>query len=157
MAAYLVEKKIPVKEEWKGQYVPEEKTAIKSLRATAKIRQGVIKNNDLLLDTSRFKVTGAGTINLSKETLNYRTVVDVQPLSIKTTAEQLVDIPLPVMVTGSFSQPAIRMDKKAWTKQAGKMLTAKAKADVRKKVEKKKDEKIDALKNKLKDKFKGLF
>ena len=157
VAAYLTEKKIPVKEKWKGQYTPQEKTAIKSLRATANIRQGVIQNNDLLLDTSRFKVTGAGKINLPKETLNYRTVIDVQPLSVKTTAEQLVDIPLPVMVTGNFSQPVIRMDKKTWTKQAGKAVTAKAKADVKKKVEKKKDEKIDALKNKLKDKFKGLF
>jgi len=157
VAAYLEEKKIPVKEEWRGQYTPQEKTAIKSLRATAIIRQGVIQNNDLLLDTSRFKVTGAGSINLPNETLNYRTVIDVQPLSVKTTAEQLVDIPLPVIVTGGFSEPVVSMDKKTWTKQAGKALTAKAKSDVKKKVEKKKDEKIDELKNKLKDKFKGLF
>jgi len=157
VAAYLEEKKIPVKEKWRGQYTPQEKTAIKSLRATASIRQGVIKNKDLLLDTSRFKVTGAGSFNLPKETLNYRTVIDVQPLSVKTTAEQLVDIPLPVMITGDFSQPVIGMDKKTWTKQAGKALTAKAKADVKKKVEKKKDKKIDELKNKLRDKFKGLF
>jgi len=157
VAAYLEEKKIPVKEDWRGQYTPQEKTAIKSLRATAIIRQGVIQNNDLLLDTSRFKVTGAGSINLPNETLNYRTVIDVQPLSVKTTAEQLVDIPLPVIVTGGFSEPVVSMDKKTWTKQAGKALTAKAKSDVKKKVEKKKDEKIDELKNKLKDKFKGLF
>jgi len=157
VAAYLVDKNIPVKDEWKGQYTPQEKTAIKSLRATAIIRQGVIQNNDLLLDTSRFKVSGAGSINLPNETLRYRTVIDVQPLSVKTTAEQLLDIPLPVMITGNFSQPVIGMDKKTWTKQAGKALTVKAKSDVKKKVEKKKDEKIDELKNKLKDKFKGLF
>jgi len=157
VTAYLEEKKIPVKEEWRGQYKPQERTAIKSLRATATIRQGVIQNNDLLLDTSRFKVTGAGSINLPKETLRYRTVIDVQPPSTKTSAEQLLDIPMPVMISGNFSQPVISMDKKAWRKQAGKALTSKVKEEVKVKVEKKKEEKIDELKDKLRDKLRGLF
>ena len=157
VTAYLEEKKIPVKEEWRGQYTPQERTAIKSLSATATIQKGVIQNNDLLLNTSRFNVTGAGSINLPTETLNYLTVIDVQPINVKTTAEQLLDIPVPVMITGDFEQPVISMDKKSWTQQAGKALTQKVKDDVKKKVEKKKEEKIDELKNKLKDKFKGLF
>ena len=157
VAAYLQEKNIPVKEEWRGQYTPKETTAIKTLHATATIRQGIIQNNDLLLDSARFKVTGAGSVNLPKETLRYRTVVDVQPLETKTTAEQLVDVPMPVLITGSFSQPIIKMDKKAWTKQASKALTSKAKEEVKQKVEKKKNEKVEELKNKLQDKLKGLF
>jgi len=157
VVAYLEEKKIPLKEAWKGEYTPKETTAIKTLRATASIRQGVIQNNDLLLDASRFKITGAGSINLPKETLRYRTVVDVQPQRTKTTAEQLVDIPLPIMITGNFAQPMISVDKKTWTKQLSKALTDKAKEDVKQKVERKKDEKIEALKDKYKDKFKGLF
>jgi len=157
VTAYLEEKKIPVKEEWRGEYTPQERTAIKSLSATATIQKGVIQNNDLLLNTSRFNVTGAGSINLSTETLNYRTVIDVQPVNVKTTAEQLLDIPVPVLITGNFAQPVISMDKKSWTQQAGKALTQKVKDDVKKKVEKKKEEKIDELKDKLKDKFKGLF
>ncbi len=157
VAAYLQEKSIPVKEEWRGQYAPKETTAIKTLHATAIIRQGVIQNNDLLLDSARFKVTGSGAIDLAKQTLRYQTVVDVQPLATKTTAEKLVDVPMPVLITGSFSQPIIKMDKKEWTKQASKALTSKATDEAKQKVEQKKDEKVEELKNKLQDKLKGLF
>jgi len=140
LAAYLEEKKVPVKDEWRGEYKPKETTAIKTLRATATIRKGVVQNKDLLLDAPRFNVTGAGTINLPKETLNYRTVVDVQPQRTKTTMEKMLDVPLAVIVKGSFSQPQIVMDKKAWSKQVGKALTGEAAAKAKRKVEQAKKE-----------------
>lgn len=172
---YLQEKNIPLKEEWKGQYTPKDTTAIKTLHASAVIKQGVIQNNDLLLDSARLKVTGAGNVNLPEELLHYRVVVDVQPLSTKTVAEKFLDIPLALRVTGSFATPVIEIEKSAWTKQASGLLTSKAKAEAKQKIEvikeekkviieekkaeleQKKEEKVDELKDKLKDKFKGLF
>ena len=140
LAVYLEEKKVPVKDEWRGAYTPKDTTAIKTLRATATIQKGVVKNNDLLLDAPRFKVTGAGKINLPKESLNYRTVVDVQPQRTKTTMEKMLDVPLAVVVKGAFSQPEIIMDKKAWSKQVGKALTSEAAAEAKRKVEQAKRE-----------------
>lgn len=132
---YLQSKKIPVQDEWRGEYTPKQTTAIKRLRATATIRNGVVQNNDLLLQASRFNITGAGKVNLPEQMLNYRAVVDMQPPRVKTTAEKLLDIPLAVNVKGAFSQPDISVDTGAWSRQATHALTAEAKAEAKAKVE----------------------
>ncbi len=155
--SYLEEKKQPVPQVWRGEYKPKDTTALKVARASATIRNGVIENKDLLLEASRFKITGAGNINLPQENFDYRVVVDVQPSKTKTAGEKLLDVPMPVFVRGSFAQPAISIDSKVWLKNVGKELKAEVKAEIKQKLKKEKKKKIDKLKNKYKDKFKGLF
>jgi|GEM_PF-1189804 len=159
VADYLQQKKLPVKDDWRGEYTPESTTALKQLRANATIRNGVVSNKDLLLQASRFKITGQGSADLPQQQLNYTTVVDLEPLERKTTAEKLLDIPVTVKVKGAFAQPAISVDQSAWAKQAGDALTAEARAEAKAKVEQLKAEqkqKLEALKAEQKAKAEAL-
>lgn len=159
VADYLQQKKLPIKEGWRGEESPEPTTALKQLRANATIRDGVVSNRDLLLEASRFKVTGQGTADLPKQHLDYTTVVDLEPLERKTTAEKLLDIPVTVKVKGAFAQPVISVDQSAWAKQAGDALTAEARAEAKAKLEQLKAEqqqKLEALKAEQKAKAEAL-
>jgi AsmA protein len=179
VADYLQQKKLPIKEGWRGVESPEPTTALKQLRANATIRNGVVSSKDLLLQASRFKVTGQGSADLPKQQLNYTTVVDLEPLERKTTAEKLLDIPVTVKVKGAFASPVISVDQTAWAKQAGDALTTEARAEAKAKLEalkaeqkakaealkqeqqekaqQKVDEKKEELKDELEDKLKSLF
>lgn len=179
VADYLQQKKLPIREDWRGVETPEPTTALKQLRANATIRNGVVSNQDLLLEASRFRVTGQGTADLPKQQLNYTTVVDLEPLERKTTAEKLLDIPVTVNVKGAFATPKISVDQAQWAKQAGDALTAEARAEAKARVEalkaeqkakaealkqeqqekaqQKIDEKKEELKDEVKDKLKSLF
>jgi len=151
---YMDEKKVPVKDRWRGEYKPKQTTALRVVRATATIKNGLFENNDLLLESPRFKVTGKGKINLPKESINYQTVIDINPHSVKTTADKVLDVPLPVKVKGSFSNPVIDIQRTVWLKSIGKVLKSETKKAVKKKATKKLDKKLDELKDKYKDKFK---
>lgn len=154
---FLDKKKQKVPADWRGEYKPKETTALKVARASATIKNGVIENRDLLLDSSRFKITGAGIINLPKENLDYRVVVDVIPTKTESAGERLLDIPMPIFVKGGFAQPKVSIDSKVWLKSVGKELKAEVKQEIKQKLKAEKDEKKEEVKEKLKDKFKGLF
>ncbi|MCW8933718.1 MAG: AsmA family protein [Gammaproteobacteria bacterium] len=154
---FLAKKKQDVPAGWRGEYNPEEKTALKVAKASAIITNGVIDNRDLLLDSSRFKITGAGKINLPKENLDYRIVVDVKSTKTQSASDRLLDLPMPVIVKGGFAQPKISIDSKVWLKSANKEIKAAAKKEVKKKIEEEKKEIKEKVKDKLKDKFKGFF
>ena len=154
---FLEKKKQQVPQAWRGEYNPKETTALKVAQASAVIQNGVVENKDLLLEASRFKITGAGKIDLPQETLDYRVVVDVQPGKTNTAGERLLDVPMPVFVKGNFAQPAVSIDSKVWLRSVGKELKAEVKTEIKQKLKKQKDQKMDKAKNKLKDKFKGLF
>jgi len=155
VADYLQQKKLPIKEDWRGEETPEPTTALKQLRANATIRNGVVSNKDLLLEASRFRVTGQGSADLPEQRLDYTTVVDLEPLDRKTTAEKLLDIPVTVNIKGAFAQPQISVDQSRWATQAGDALTAEARAEAKAKVEQLKAEqkaKVDALKKEQQEK-----
>lgn len=158
---YLKSKNQKAPADWPGEYKPKETTAFNIVRASADIKNGIVTNKDLLLDSKRLKVTGSGTADLPQSILNYRTIVDVQPTRLKTAGEKLLDIPIPVNAKGPFSQLEIKPDMSAWVKLAGKALKAEAKKQVEKKIEEKKKVATDKVKkkveDKLKNKLKGLF
>lgn len=158
---YLEKKQYPVPEKWRKTYQPRDTTALKKAQATAVIRNGVIDNRDLLLDSSRFKITGAGKINLVKEVLDYRAVVDVNPVETKTAADRVLDVPMPVFVRGGFAQPEVSIDTRVWRKSVGKELKAEVKKEIKQAIKKENKEKIkvkkEKAKEKLKDKLRGLF
>ncbi len=157
VVGYLEEKKQTLPESWRGEYKPKETTALKVASASGVIRKGVVENKDLLLDSSRFKITGAGKINLPTEKLDYRLVIDINQATTKTAAERLLDIPMPVFIRGGFSQPGISVDSKVWLRSVGKTLKAEAKKEVKKKVKQEKKKQKKKIKKKLKDKLKKLF
>lgn len=154
---YMEQKKIPVKPEWRGTFNPEQTTAFRVARASATITDGVINNRDLLLDSSRLKVTGAGTINLPKQQIDYRAVLDLNPAHRDSLLEKILDVPAPVDVKGTFATPNISMDSKTWGKQVADVVKQETTEKIQQKVDEKLDEKKEEVKDKLKDKLKGLF
>ena len=154
---FLDKKKYEVPADWRGEYKPKETTALKIAKASATIKNGVVENRDLLLDSSRFKITGSGIINLPKENLDYRVVVDVKPAKTESVSERLLDIPMPIFVKGGFAQPQVSIDSNVWSKSVGKELKAEVKKEIKQKIKEEKTEKKEEIKKKLKDKFKGFF
>jgi AsmA protein len=161
VADYLATKSLAVPAEWRGSFDPQTKTAFNRVHATAVIANGDVTNNDLVLDSSRIKVNGAGVINIVQNDMDYKALVDLEPTRRQTTAEKLLDQPLSVRIHGPFEQLAYDIDKNRLKKALGDLLEAEAKAKVRKELEEEKEQykqKLEEkLEDKLKDKLKGLF
>ncbi len=136
----------------KGTQLPpedvEQKTDFSELRGSMRIKNGIATNNDFTAMTPLLRIDGRGTANLPAETVDYR----VKATLVKTLEGQggaelkdLVGIPIPIRVTGSFAEPQYALDTQA-------LAEALAKSKVQDLI----DEKIgdDAVKGLLKGLFK---
>lgn len=168
VADYLVTKSLAVPDEWRGSFDPKTKTAFNRIHASADIANGDITNKDLILDSNRIKVKGQGVVNIVRNDMDYKALVDIEPTRRQTTAEKLLDQPLSVRIHGPFEQLAYDVDNNQLKKALGNMLEEEAKAKVKKEIEEEKEklrqkakqeeEQLkQKLEDKLKDKFKGLF
>jgi AsmA protein len=162
VADYLVTKSMAVPAEWRGSLDPETKTAFNRVHASATVANGDITNKDLILDSSRVKVKGEGVVNIVRDDMDYRALVDIEPTRSQTTAEKLLDQPLSIRIHGPFEQLAYDVDKNQLKKALGDMLEAEARAKVNKEIEEEKEklrqkakEEEEQLKQKLEDKLKG--
>ncbi|RDH82332.1 MAG: hypothetical protein DIZ80_08525 [endosymbiont of Galathealinum brachiosum] len=153
VVGYAVSKGVKVKEKWIGKYKPKEATALKKARGSFVIRNGIVDNKDLLLVSSRFNIMGAGKINLVKEVLNYRLVIDIKPEKLEKVEDQLLNVPMPLYIKGAFLSPDVSIGKKSWKKGLGKVLKNEAKKEAKKKL----DKKIDKYEDKYRKKIKGWF
>lgn len=139
--------------QFKGQKIPAEEireTTFTELKGTAVVTNGVINNQDLVMQSPLLRVTGAGTVDLAKEELDY----SVQAVVVATlegqggeALEKLKGINIPVRIQGTFAQPKFKIDME-------KILTEGAKKELKEKATKKLEEKVD---DKLKDKLKNIF
>ena len=168
VADYLVTKSLTVPDDWRGTFVPGTRTAFNRVHASATMANGDITNKDLILDSSKIKVSGQGVINIIRNDMDYNALIDIEPTRQQTTAEKLLDQPLAVRIHGPFEQPAYDVDKQQLKKALSDMLEAEAKARLKKEIEEEKEklrQKADEekeqykekLEDKLKDKLKGLF
>jgi AsmA protein len=126
------------------------RTPFTALTGTGTMNNGVLTNNDLNVAMQYLKVTGQGTVDLPKNSLDYRLMATVLkiPREGSETAEmqEMVDAEIPVKVSGALSDPKVRPDIEGYLK--GKV---KDRVDEeRKKLE-------DKAKDKLGDKLKDLF
>jgi AsmA protein len=119
------------------------RTPFSALTGTGTMNDGVLKNDDLNVAMQYLKVTGQGTVDLPRNSLDYRLVTTVLkiPREGADTAQMqdMVDAQIPVKVSGSLSDPKVRPDVENYLK-----------GEVKKKVEEK-------LKDKLGDKLKDIF
>ena len=119
------------------------RTPFSALTGTGTMSDGVLKNNDLNVAMQYLKVTGQGTVDLPRNSLDYRLVTTVLkiPREGADTAQMqdMVDAQIPVKVSGSLSDPKVRPDVENYLK-----------GEVKKKVE-------DKIKDKLGDKLKDIF
>jgi AsmA protein len=107
---------------------PMDETPFTQLSGTAQITNGVVQNNDLKVQSpDLLNVSGKGSADLPRQTLDYTVTVSQYP----------------IVISGPFSSPKFRVDTSALLK--GKV--EEKKTEVKEKIEQK-------LEQKLKDKLK---
>ena len=135
----------------------EGKTPFTDMSGSAKITNGLIDNQDLLMASSLVNIEGAGTANLVSEVLDYR--LTLQRTKAKSDTEladskDLKNILIPVNVGGTFAEPKVSLDVKAIVLATQKEKIEEKKTELKEKL----DEKIgEKLKGPAGDLLKSLF
>lgn len=124
------------------------RTAFNALQANGTIDKGVVRLDDLRMETDLLKVRGKGTLDTSTEAINYQLVASVNPVSgtrgpVSGGLDALGAVEVPLSITGSLSSPTVRPD-----------IEALAKGRLGQEVQKKASE---LVKKQLGDKLKDLF
>lgn len=113
----------------------DDQTLFSEINGTASIKNGLMRNDDLVATSSKLLVDGKGTSNLINQTLDYQLNARLPP----TEAGQAQSPPVVIAVTGQFNNLNYAVDASA-------LLTDKAR--IEKVLDKNKD-KINKLMNKL--------
>ena len=137
----------------KQQAAPErtgpERTAFTSLKGTGVMKNGVLTNNDLDVAMQYLKVTGQGSVDVPKSTIDYRLVASVLKIPREgadaTQMQDMVDAQIPVKVTGSLNAPKVRPDIEGYVKERAKQELKKQQDKVEDKVKKKLGDKLKDL------------
>jgi len=141
----------------KGQPAPQEQpnqTDFSLMQGTATVSNGIVRNDDLLLQSPLLRISGKGQVSLPAETIDYtlttKLVGSLEGQGGKS-QEELKGVSIPVRVGGTFSKPTYAPD-------LGAALSEAAKARLEEKVEKQKQKLQEKLGDELQDKLlKGLF
>ncbi len=115
------------------------KTNFGNLSGSAMIQNGILSNQDLVLDSPRFMTKGSGTIDLVNQKMNYTLEITVKhPDNAQhTEANPLVDIALPVLISGNLADPSIRLDTAAILKSMAQQKLQNATHKAREKLQEK--------------------
>ncbi|MGJ0484214.1 MAG: AsmA family protein [Methylomicrobium sp.] len=112
------------------------------ISGTGKLAESVIRSEDLLVKSSRFRITGSGATNVDTGGVDYHFIANlVKAQGTATEPEKFHSTPIVIDMTGTLADPGYRLDTAA-------LLTEKNKAKIEKFLDKNKD-KIDKLKEKL--------
>lgn len=126
-----------------------EETEFSAVSASLAVRDGVIDTRDLEATAPLLRLTGQGTVDLPRELIDFRTrAVLVGSLEGQggRDLEQLLGVPIPVKITGSFAEPKVTPDvEQILQEQAVRELRDKAAGEA--------DEKVDKLQEKLEKKL----
>lgn len=77
-------------------------TRFDTLNGSFVINNGIVQNNNLILESSRMRITGKGSANLVSQSIDYN--ITAQPTNAQ---KQLQDIPITLKVSGLFSHVTI--------------------------------------------------
>jgi AsmA protein len=90
------------------------KTDFGNMTGTFTIRNGVISNSDLRIDSSRFNTDGKGEIDLPKNQIDYslQTLVKKASADDKDSLQNLYGLPIPIRIVGSLDKPKTGLDTK---------------------------------------------
>lgn len=128
----------------KGEPTPSDEkrqTDFSSLTGTASINNGVVNNRDLLVKAPVLRVDGDGSANMLTENIDYllmATLVNSLEGQGGRELKDLVGIPVPIRVSGSFDKPNYKVDMERLIKGSSKEAAKrKAKEKLQRKLEKK--------------------
>lgn len=113
-------------------------TAFNTMTGTASIRNGVISNNDLLIDSAAFTTKGNGNINLVAQHIDYQLQTSIKQAdqNQKNNLFNLYGIAIPIMVTGKLNDPSIRLDAAVLAKEIAQQQLNKVKGNVEQQIQK---------------------
>ncbi|MDE2090154.1 MAG: AsmA family protein, partial [Gammaproteobacteria bacterium] len=124
-------------------------TDFSRLSGSATVIHGLIRNQDLLLESPSLRATGAGTVNLVNDQIDYllkALLIRPGQSQAGSAASQLKGLTVPIRVTGTIEKPRYQLDLEA-------ALTESQKA----RLQQKKQELEQKLQQKLQDRLKNLF
>lgn len=133
-----------------------EKTQFGTLNGTIIIRNGILNNNDLTLDSSRFTSKGTGVINLVNRTLQYRIqTISKQNENRKNNITNLYGLPIPILISGALNNPTVQLDTTVLMKAIAARQVEKVKTEVQEKIAEKIKDKIPGKAGELLKNFLG--
>jgi AsmA protein len=142
----------------KQQAAPAEETRqtdFAELSGSLNIRNGVVSNNDLAVKSPLLRISGKGSANLPKQTVDYvvnTSIVGTLQGQAGASLDELKSVTIPVHITGSLLDPKFSLD-------VADALSGKAKAAVEQKkqqLQEQVDQKVEQQKEKLEEKKKEL-
>jgi len=124
------------------------RTVFNTLQTNGTLDAGVLRVDDLRMETDFLKVRGRGTLDTATEAINYQLVTSVDKLPGGSTGggsglDALRSVEVPLTITGTLASPTVRPD-----------IEALAKGKLGQEVQQKAGE---LVKKKLGDKLKDLF
>lgn len=146
-----------------GQQAPpagEQRTPITEMSLSARIKDGVATNDDLKARVPFLAVTGAGTVDLVRETLDYRLrakVLGTPQAHGLQGLERLEGLTVPVRIQGGFADFSIRPDLGEALKARARAEAEAAKEEARREAERRLEQRKEEAKKKLGDKLKDIF
>ncbi len=126
-------------------------TQFDSLTGNLVFRDGVMVNDDLVLNSPRFKTDGKGSIDLVNQKIDYhlQTVLSQATTDQKNDWGNLYGLPIPINIAGYLKDPAIRLDTgvlvKAVADQQVKKIEAKVQDQLKDKVQGKAGQMLQSL------------
>jgi AsmA protein len=117
------------------------------LTGTAIIRNGVITNNDLLVNSPRFITKGQGTINLVNQQINYELQTNLTNVGANHNDKNMLNlynIGIPIRIAGNLSNPSISLNTSAIAQQIAKQQIQRVQNQLQ-----------DKVKNQIQEKMKG--
>ncbi len=124
-------------------------TDFSSLIAQVSIKQGIVTTTKLLAQAPFMRITGSGTVDLPKESLNYLVKAKIVASDKGQGGEDLKELnglTIPVKLKGAWTSPSVSLDLNS-------LLEQKATAEI----EKKKDEVIEETKKKVEEQLKDTL
>lgn len=99
---------------------PSNATDFGHLTGTGVIKEGILYNQDLFLESPLFTTKGNGTVDLVNKTLDYHLNVTVKLAPSNNTVLALAGKTVPIRVTGSLNDPSVTLDTLALMQEIGK-------------------------------------
>ncbi|MBV8853702.1 MAG: AsmA family protein, partial [Sinobacteraceae bacterium] len=122
-AGMLLKRQVP------APHAGPERTVFNTLIAHCTLANGMLKNDDLRIETDFLKVHGKGTLDMSSEAVNYQLAASTLSGAHAggNGLDALKGTEVPLTVTGTLSNPSVRPDVEALAKgQLGNMAKQKA-------------------------------
>lgn len=133
---YLVDSAIALANKQPMPTTNTDQTEFGTLTATAVIHGGLIKNQDLYINSPRFDTKGAGQVSLPDQQIDYhlQSIVKQTPGVDKNNLSNLYGFPIPIVIKGNLSNPDIRLDMEALMKSIAGKEIQKAKERLQEKI-----------------------